>query len=422
MSAAMNVAPDTTKAPRVAYMMSRFPKLTETFVLFELLEVERQGAHVEIYPLLRERASTVHPEAVPVVARAHYAPFLSLPIAVANLRMLLRRPRAYLGSLMALLWGTLGSLRFFVGALGIFPKSVYFAEQMVRDGITHVHAHFASHPAAAAFIIRRLVGIPFSFTAHGSDLHRDRHMLAEKVSEAAFVVAISSYNREVIAEACKEQDRQKSIVIHCGVDTDVFRPQREGDTEAADRPLSMLCVGTLHEVKGQAFLIDACRRLAERGLDVRCDFVGGGPDRADLEKQVREAGLESRVRFLGERTRAEVAELLGRTDVVVAPSVPTADGRREGIPVALMEAAASGAAVVASRLSGIPELIEDGKEGLLVPPRDTGALADALARLCTDGELRQQLGRDGRMKVLNEFDLGANAAELLRRFTRETPT
>ena len=139
----------------------------------------------------------MHSEALPLVERAHYVPFLSWAIVAAQFYFLLRKPLAYLGALWALTRGTWGSVNFFVGGLAIFPKTVYFARLMEADHITHVHAHFANHPAAAAFIIHRLTGIPYSFTAHGSDLHRRKKMLREKVADAAFVVPISRYNQLV---------------------------------------------------------------------------------------------------------------------------------------------------------------------------------------------------------------------------------
>ena len=404
---------------RVAYLMSRFPKLTETFILYEMLAVERRGVAVEVYPLQRERTSTMHPEAAPFVTRAHFAPFLSFGVLRAQLRFLARRPGAYLGALFAWLGATLGSLRYFAGALVFFPKAVWFAERMQAQGITHVHAHFASHPAAAALVIHRLTGIPYSFTAHGSDLHRDRHMLREKVAEADFVVAISDYNRRLIVAECGERAAAKTIVLHCGVDTAVFEPARRG---VADRArLRIVCTGTLHEVKGQTFLIEACRILAARGVDFECAFVGDGPDRERLGEQVARAGLADRVAFLGRRTRADVVRLLGEADVLVAPSVPSCDGRREGIPVAIMEGSACGIPVVASDLSGIPELVEDGKQGCLVPPGDALALADALEKLHADPSLRLALGREGRAKVLSEFDLETNAGLLAQHFRAGAP-
>jgi colanic acid/amylovoran biosynthesis glycosyltransferase len=398
---------------KVAYVMSRFPKLSETFVLGEILAVEEQGVEVELYPLLRERAEVMHPEAAALCERARFQPFLSLPILRSQLHYLRRAPRRYVGALWALLRGTWGSANYFVGALGIFPKVVHDARLMEAEGIAHVHCHFSNHPAAAGFLVNRLTGIPYSFTAHGFDLHVDRHMLCEKVGGAAFVVAVSEYNRRLILEECGERARAAVAVVHCGVDTELFRPRK---TAPPERPLSILCVGTLHEVKGQGCLVEACRLLAESGADVTCTLVGDGPDRAALVRQIAGSGLEGRVTLAGRRTRAEVAELLSRAHVLVSPSVPTAEGKREGIPVVLMEAMASGVPVVASGISGIPELVDDGETGLLVPARDPSALAGALRRLHDDPALGERLARAGRETVEREFDVRKNAGELVRRF------
>jgi len=399
--------------PRVAYIMSRFPKLTETFVLLEIVALEAQGFCVELFPLWREKATTIHPEAQELVERAHYTPALNLPILRANLRALWKQPRAYLGALGTLVRTNLGSSRYLAGGLAAFPKAVYMGEQMLAAGVGHVHAHFASHPAAAAFVIHRLTGLPYSFTAHGSDLHRDQHMLCEKVAEAAFVVAISDYNRNVILSHCGGQKNGHLRVIHCGVDTTQIEPRRSYEQHG---PLRLLCIGTLHTVKGQSYLIAALAELRRQGIDATVDFVGDGPDRAALEQQAEHAGVGPFVQFHGAQTREQVMAHLRRADVAVAPSVPTADGRREGIPVALMEAMAAGLPVVASRLSGIPELVTDGKSGLLTPPGDVAALAAAIRRLHDDPALRERLGRAARATVERDFDLHGNVALLARQF------
>ncbi len=180
--------------------MSRFPKLTETFILSEILAMDRAGVTVELYPLLRQRGEPVQPTASAWVERAHYLPFLSVAIVRSHLSFLRdgRRRRRYLAALRDLIAGTWRSPNFLLGGLGIFPKVVHAARAMEDDGIDHVHCHFANHPALAGFIVHRLTGIPYSFTAHGSDLHVDRTMLADKVREAAFVVTISRDNQRLI--------------------------------------------------------------------------------------------------------------------------------------------------------------------------------------------------------------------------------
>lgn len=399
--------------PPIAYVMSRWPKLTETFILYELLAVEALGQPVELFPLLREHEPVSHPEAVALTARARYQPFMSRAIAVSQLHELRRRPRAYLGALAALLRGTLGSANYFFGGLAIFPKVVHMARLMEAAGVRHVHCHFSNHPAAAGYVIHRLTGIPFSFVAHGSDLHVDRHMLAPKVREAAFVVAISRDNLEEIVAEVGSWARSKVDVIHCGVDTTALRP-RPTRTDT-DRPLTVVAIGTLHEVKGQAHLVEACRILRDRGIDIRCRLIGDGEDELMLREHIAAAGLEATVTLDGRLPRQGVIDALADADLLVAPSVVASNGKREGIPVVLMEAMSCGLPVVASRLSGIPELVDDGVEGLLVAPGDAVAIADAIGRLAADPALRGRIGAAARARIERDFDLATNARAVLDR-------
>jgi len=390
--------------------MSRFPKITETFILYEILALEARGVTVDVHPLLREREETVHPEAARLLKRIRFHPFVSLPILRANLHFLFRRPLSYFGSLFEVLGGTWGSLNFFAGAAGIFPKSVRFAYDMERAGVTHVHAHFATHPTVAALIIHRLTGIPFSFTVHGHDLHVEKRMLSEKLAAARFAVAISDYNRDTMIEECGEWARSKISVVHCGIDRSIFDATARGPRH--DSTMRILCVGRFDEVKGHPVLVEACRRLQEKGIPFVCDLVGEGPRRAAVEAMIQEAGLAGCIRTLGARPRLEVVRLLSECDVFALPSVMAANGEREGIPVSLMEAMAMEIPVVSTRLSGIPELVEDGVSGILVEPGDAGALAEALEKLSRDPDLRARLGQAGCAKVLRDFDLSRNVDRL----------
>jgi colanic acid/amylovoran biosynthesis glycosyltransferase len=352
----------------------------------------------------------------PLVARAQYTPFVSAAVASSQLHWLRRRPRAYVAALADLARATAGSANFLGGGLAIFPKVAHIARLMERDGVVHVHCHFANHPAAAGFVIQRLTGLPYSFTAHGADLHKERRMLREKVREATFVATVSEYNRRMILAECGEDAGGKVHILRAGVDTGLFAPNGRRPDGADGAPLAILCVGTLQEVKGQVHLIDACAMLAATGRAFRCRLVGEGPDRAALATRIAAAGLEDRVELVGARTRPEVAAELRRADVFVAPSVPTSEGKREGIPVVLMEAMATGLPVVSSRLSGIPELVEDGVNGLLTAPGDAAALARALASLHDDADLRARLGSAARRRVEREFDLDRTADWLVARF------
>jgi glycosyltransferase involved in cell wall biosynthesis len=405
--------------------MSQFPKISETFVLYEMIAVERLGARVEVFPLRRGPRGPRHAEAVAYEERAHYVPALSWEAIRTTLGRAARDPAGCVRLYWDVLRGTWRSRKFFLAALLYFPKCVAFADRMEALGVEHIHAHFASHPALAAYIVHRLTGIPYSFTAHGSDLHVDRRMLDTKVAAAAFVVAVSSYNRELICETCGEDAQGKVVVIHCGADPSVFaarngRPNGYGKDPAPEqeRRLRIVCVASLEEVKGHTYLLHACRLLQDRGVDVHCDLVGGGPLLRRMEEEAMALGVGQRVVFHGALPRDQVGRIVSAAEVAVLASYPTSSGRREGIPVALMEAMMSGLPVVASGLSGIPELVVHERTGFLVPPGDPWMLADLLECLADAPALRRRLGEAGRARVAEAFDLPGNARVLLGEIER----
>ena len=393
--------------------MSRFPKLTETFILYEIIALEKQGIKVETFPLLREQAKTIHKEAQELTERAHFHPFISGKILAAHWCFIRRDFRTYFRTIAEVFSGTFGSLNFFIGALGILPKTVRFAYEMEQLGVQHVHAHFATHPAVAGLIIYRLTGIPFSFTAHGSDLHVEKRMLDKKIRAASFATTVSFFNKKLMVKEGGEETREKIHVLRCGVDTKLFSPCEK---KAEGSSFQILCVASFEEVKGHKYLVDACKILSEQGLDFECHFVGYGPLRKQVENQIDELGLQDKFHLHGSLPRNMVLEMLLKSDVFVLASVPTRQGKREGIPVVLMEAMASGLPVISSQLSGIPELVDDGISGVLIEPRDTEALARTLLDLAADPAKNISLGRAGREKVLNEFDLEKNTLKLLDLF------
>jgi colanic acid/amylovoran biosynthesis glycosyltransferase len=401
--------PSRGPAPRVAYVMSRFPKVSETFIANEILAVERAGVRVEIHPLIREPAAIVQPAAATLVERARFVRPLSRPVLAALLSFLVRRPQALAGVLASLVRDTWRRPTTLIRCLVLFPVIVAQARAIQEEGIEHVHCHFASYPAFAGLAIRRLTGIPYSFTAHAHDIQLEPAMLPRKVAEASFVVAISQANRRRIVEICGPGATGKIRVVHCGVDTARFVPAAAA---TAPRPFTILSVGRLLPVKGHAFLVAACERLAAAGVEFRCEIVGDGPLNGALQQQIDAAALSDRIRLLGVRTSDDVQTVMAAADAFVLPSVPTADGRQEGIPIVLMEAMSSGLPVVASRTGGIPELVEDGVGGLLVEPGDAAGLADALQRLAADRAARASIGRAGRARVLEAFDLDEQAQRL----------
>jgi glycosyltransferase involved in cell wall biosynthesis len=388
----------------VAYVVSRFPKITETFVLNEMIALEELGMQVELFPLLRREPGVQQPAARPFVERAHY-PRLGWALVRANLDYFRREPLRYLATWMAAVWHTLPSPRFLAAALVLLPRAFVCAREMTRLGVEHVHAHFASHPALVALIVHRLTGIPFSFTAHGSDLHVDQTALAWKLREADQALTVSEYNREFVRSRLGRAAADKLRVLHCGVDTE----RLVRDQELPSDCFEILCVAALRGVKGHAHLIEACHLLRQRNVAFRCHLVGGGPRERELVRLAERRGLSDRIHFHGPLPHDVVLERMRAAHVQVLCSVQDRAGRREGIPVALMEAMSCGLPVVASRISGVPELVEHGRSGLLTPPGDARAIAEALERLARSPALRRRLGRAGRDTVVEHFDLRTQA-------------
>jgi colanic acid/amylovoran biosynthesis glycosyltransferase len=415
-SSAQHSPSGITHPTKIAYTMSRFPKLSETFVLYEILELERQGIQVEVFPLIREQEQVVHAEAKPIVERAHYSKPGDKKVLAAHQYWLRKAPSTYAQLWSEVIRGNIQSPKFLSRALVVMLQGAWFARRMQELGIEHVHAHFATHPALAAYVVHRLSGIPYSFTVHADDIYTDQAMLETKIREASFVVAISDYNRRFLRQLYGPGVEPKILVNHCGVDVSVFEPRPDFAPPAL---FTMTCVARLEEKKGHTYLIEACALLRDRGIPFRCQLIGEGELHEEIKAQIVQLGLQQHVLLLGRQPRTKVKELLNASDVMVLPSVTTPEGRQEGIPVALMEAMATELPVISTRISGIPELIDHGENGLLVPERNAKALANAIMFLQSSPSIGQKLGAAGRNKVLKEFHLQRNTETLAHLFQQE---
>jgi glycosyltransferase involved in cell wall biosynthesis len=397
--------------------MQKYPTLTQTFVYREVQALRAAGLQIETFSTWRPAAGELSAEARPLVDDTYYLFPLRLPaFAAAQLRFLVTRPRAYLGTLGFCLRRDQQSLGRAVRAIGHFLQGVYLAAEVQRRGLGHLHAHFARNAATLALVVSRLTGISFSFTAHANDLFVAPTMLADKILAARFIVAISAYNRGVLDDTLPAPDTLAKIhVVHCGLDVRRFAPGVAGRA-AANQPPLILSVGQLVEKKGLPYLVQACAQLEQRGYQFRCVIVGRGPQEAQLRQMIHAAGLADCVQLAGPVFQEQLAPYLAKAQVFVLPCVVARDGDRDGIPVSLMEAMAMELPAVSTQVSGIPELIAHEQTGLLVPPRDADALAEALARLLDDPALRRQLGQAARARVMEAFDLETNARMLLNLF------
>lgn len=392
----------------ILYVVSRFPNVPETFVVNEWWLMASRF-RMEFASLVRMSETTVHPQTAELLPRVHFAGLMAAPTLRANARALARHKGRYLRTAAQVLAGSFrrpngGVIK---GAVA-FWKGVRFAEIVEARGISHVHAHFISHSATTAWVISELTGVPFSITAHANDLYVRPALLDEKLREAEFVATISEYNREFIRTECEDTGRVE--LVHCGVDTELFS-FRERNSHRR-----LLCVARLESTKGQVDLLHAFARARQDVPDLTLDLVGDGADRGRLERLRDELGLGAEVRFHGALRTDQVRALLDETDMFVLPSLRHPSGRMDGIPVALMEAMASGLAVVATRLSGIPELVIHEETGLLVTPESPDELAAAICRLVRDHDLAARLARAARERVCRHFDLATEGNRLAALF------
>ena len=391
------------------YLTGEYPRATDTFIQREVAALRAQGITIMTASIRRtgpehlvgeeqiaEAAQTFH------VLEAAKHP---LRLAAAKLR-LLRHPGRFFRA-FALAWRTApGGLRNWLWQMFYFAEAIMLADHMQRHGVRHLHNHIAKASCTVAMLASELSGIPYSFTLHGPDIFfaPDHWRLDEKIARARFVACISEFCR---AQAMIFSDRalwDKLHIVHCGIDPARYDPApRQG-------PPHLTFVGRLAAVKGVPVLLEALSVLKGELPGLRVTLIGDGPERARLEQDAADLGLRDVVDFAGYRSQSEVARALKVTDALVLPSFA------EGVPVVLMEAMAAGRPVITSGVAGVSELVEHGKSGFLVPPGDAQRLAQAVRAVLADPDRRVEMGRTGRARVVEDFDIGKEAAWLGRLF------
>ncbi|HEX8990637.1 MAG TPA: glycosyltransferase, partial [Anaerolineales bacterium] len=406
-------------SPKIAYVIKRFPHLSETFILHEVLELERQGLPLRIFSLL-EPTGKINGAAKEVRAQVEYLP-RRFPLGTWKLlqaaaRQLRKRPRRFLAACLDAL------IRFHhLATPGHLLMAAFVAEQAEAEGITHLHAHYANTPTTIARLVHEFTGIPYSFTAHAKDIYLSQKIsLAYKMADARFVVTCTEYNHQYLASVAGPARTVPIHRIYHGLDLRAF-PSRSGTAPSPrGRPL-ILSVARLVEKKGLPYLLEACRTLRDRGYDFDCRIVGEGPLRPVIERQIGGLGLTNCVTLWGAEKHERVLEMYQQATLLALPCIVAANGDRDGIPNVLVEALHMGTPVVSTAVSGVPELIEPEVSGLLVPERDSAALADAIARLLDDARLRRRLAQAGQETVLAGFDMASNTRRLMQLFRQSDP-
>ncbi|MGQ7843954.1 glycosyltransferase family 4 protein [Granulosicoccus sp. 3-233] len=390
-----------SRGVKVGYVVKRYPRFSETFIVNEILAHEAAGLPVEIFAL-RPVEETHFQDTLGQVR----APVTRLPdklrsadslweLMVQTLRAL---PKA---------WEILASFKG-ENARNV-AQSMMLAMECQKRGVTHLHAHFGTVSTSVARLAARLAGITYSFTAHAKDIyyHYDvPQQLQSKIDDASHVVTVSEFNVDFLRQ--RYQCHSDRIVrIYNGLDLTRFAYQDPEPTATR-----LLAVGRLVEKKGFHILVEAIRILVHAGRQVNCEIVGTGDEMRNLQAQIDSGKLGDSVRLLGARPQSEVFVAMRSSALLACPCIVGDDGNRDGLPTVLIEAMALGVPCISTDVTGIPELVLDNETGLCVPQGDAEALASAMLRILDDKALRQRLARAGRRRVERNFDQKRNSAVL----------
>jgi glycosyltransferase involved in cell wall biosynthesis len=396
---------------RLAYLLSQYPAVNHVFMLREIRSLRALGFEIHvasIRPPDRDLSLMTELEREETQSTHYVTKFRLFRLAWSHFHTLVSRPVSYVHGLACALRGSMGSPRQMLYGLIYFAEAIDVGYWMMHHRLLHVHTHYAS---TVALIIARTFPVTLSVTFHGPAEFQDplAFRLREKVRASLFSCAISQYGLGQLMYACGYPEWPKLELTPLGVDLGEFLPRSFWPDPA---PFQIICVGRLASAKGQHVLIAAMDLLIQEGRAIRLRFAGDGPEYAELQRDVNSRGLSGYVFFEGNLNQDQLRLLYRESDALVLPSFA------EGLPVVLMEAMAMEIPCIATWVAGVPELIRDEVNGLLVPAGDAQSLARAIARLDTDPALRLRLGQHARQRVQEAFDVHKNVARLAEVFHR----
>ncbi|MGH7589546.1 MAG: glycosyltransferase [Gemmatimonadota bacterium] len=399
--------------PALAYVLDTFPGITETFIIRELQSLRERGFEVIVCAVRRPDLPDIERSLISeeLLSNTMYARPDRLGRHLwTNIAALLRSPSRYLGALRVFIKETPKLKPYDIGrVLFHFCCGIGFVEELRARKVRHLHAHFVagSNMALAAHLYD---GISFSFTAHASgDIYRNAILLEKKMERAALVFPVCDYNLRYLNSLTGYRYGSKLHRVYNSVDvSEALRLVGDGTVshrgDGRGGPGRILSVGSLLRMKGHATLIRACRQLRDGGYDLRCEIIGEGPERAVLERLIRDAELGGTMTLRGAQPLREVYASMMDADIFVLLSEIDVDGYRDALPTVILEAMGQGLPVVSTWVSGIPEMVADGTTGFLVPERDSEKAADSIAALLDDVELRRSMGAAGMRKLHEEFN------------------
>jgi glycosyltransferase involved in cell wall biosynthesis len=414
ISRASNIPQISKNNVHVAYVCQSFPDTTLTFIAREIDAIRRLGTKVSIFANRQPPEQFRLGEVAKYLSETTYIQPISFPFLIyCHIKTFLRQPATYVRQLSCALHYTKGRHEQRIRALKLFAGSAVVSEQIRKQGAQHIHAHFTANAATLAYFASQFTGLPYSITAHNTFM-TDTLLLVPKLRAAAFLAVISDYARNYLISRYPDVRglADKLRVVRCGIYASEFlslTKDRQGDRP---KTANIVSVAQLVPRKGFDILLRALKHVSDAGYDYRCQIIGDGPEKSALDKLANELGIADSVEFIGRVPLADVRAALVEADVFCLACRRTRDGDEDGIPVALMEAMATGVPCISTRVAGIPELVEDRITGLLADDGDVEQLSAAICELIDDVPLGSDIVARARSRIEHEFDIDFNAEKL----------
>ncbi|HLO14266.1 MAG TPA: glycosyltransferase family 4 protein [Anaerolineales bacterium] len=410
---------------QIGYLLRSYPRLSQTFILNEILALEQIGVSIQIFALTNPHEKVVQMQVNQVQAPVHYLEEAIQPrpfrnVLSENMEVARRHFKGYIHSLFYVVvnkridQGYTASNRWecFLQAIH-FINLLVLTEQRTGKKIDHLHAHFAHDPTLIAYLVRGITGMPFSFTAHARDLYQvPPKVLTDRIRQASAVITCCRANLEYLSQIAPSQQSKFALVYH-GVNLKDFQPDPDSGSRSASKYPLILSVGRLVEKKGFQDLLQALLLVKRKGDQFRCAIYGDGPLCQQMEEWIEEHDMTDEVMLKGDRTQQELISVFQNATMFILTPVQTDDGDRDGIPNVILEAMAVGLPVITTAVAGIPELVENNQNGLLYQPHDVEGIASGIIELLRNADKRRQFGGAALKKVIEQFDI-AQAANRLK--------
>lgn len=397
---------------KLLYIIGTYPSLTTTFIDREISMLRKWGVDLHILSIRQPKRDLPGMSTENLERLSYLLPVSILKFIFGNIHMIATRPIIFIKTLAYLFSRSHPSPTSRFKTLLHFGEGIYAANLLLPSSWDHIHAHFVDRAAIVALVVSRLLKVPYSVTAHASDIYVNPILLTEKITNAKFVITCTEYNARHLSRIGNGALSDKIHCIFHGLDASKYQ-RILGNQNNSPR---ILAVGQLKEKKGFTYLIKACRLLLDSGFKFKCRIIGDGPLEHELRNEIHKLSLENNVELLGKLAHDKVIKEYQETTIFVLPSVLAADGDRDGIPNVILEAMAMELPVVSTLHSGIPEAVHNGVNGYLVSPTDAVELASALAKLLDQPDIQRKFGREGRSLVLEKFNIERNVHLLYEKF------